>query len=388
MLNQIPMVFVGTSSLNARLRGLHDRLLEAVPAVDRIACALYDEREDTVKTFVDSTRVGEPLKGYEFRLSDSPSLSKVARTGEYRVLDDVQSVFLRKTAPSVHSVWLLKQGYRSSFTVPMYGNGALLGFIFFDSTRGAAFTPQVQRDLALYCSLIGMTVSHEIATVRSMIASANVVSSMTTLRDFETGVHLERMARYARFIAKKVAPLHGLDDEFVEHVYLFAPLHDIGKVGIPDHILLKPGKFDATERKIMQGHVLKGCEIIEHIVGDFELSELPDSQIMMNIVRYHHEYLDGSGYPAGIMGDAIPLEARIVAVADIFDALTTNRPYKHVWTIEEACRQLETMVTEGKLDPKCVAAITEYVEEVREICVSCLEPRHAASADTEAGLSA
>lgn len=125
-----------------------------------------------------------------------------------------------------------------------------------------------------------------------------------------------------------MAPVYGQTGEFVANVHRFAPLHDIGKISIPDSILLKPGRLDASERKIMETHVEKGVNVIDRMISDFGLHELPESSILKNIVRCHHEYLDGSGYPAGLGGEAIPLEARIVTVADIFDALTFRRPYK------------------------------------------------------------
>ncbi|MEQ1531757.1 MAG: HD domain-containing phosphohydrolase [Methylococcales bacterium] len=362
--NFIPQLFENAGTLSERIHYLHDRILLTIPAVDRIACAVYDGKQDKLKTYINSTRKGEAIVGYEFKLADSPSLHLLATTGEPRVLDEIQQAI---KANSLHSDWLLKQGYRSSFTVPIYDNGAFIGFIFFDSMQKAAFTLEVQRDLSLHCGLINMSISSELAAVRSIVASARVARDFACLRDFETGNHLERMARYSRIIAKTVAPIHNLSDEFVEHIFLFAPLHDIGKIGIPDNILLKPGKFDAEERRIMESHVEKGREIVTKVLGDFALQHLPDSKVMLNIVQYHHEYLDGSGYPYGLVGDDIPIEARIVTVADIFDALTSKRPYKEVWAMQQACAELDNMVSAGKLDADCVAALQGHVQEIEQI---------------------
>jgi len=352
------------SPLSQRLQQMHDDLLERTDVVDRIACALYDPVEDTLKTFINSTRHGKPIAGYEFKLSDSRSLYELAGTGRFRVLDDIPQVI---QANNEHSRWLLDQGYRSSFTVPMYGNGALIGFIFFDSVRPAAFTPIIQRDLVLYCTLLNMTIATELSAVRAVLASAKVARDFANLRDFETGAHLERMARYSRLIAKGVAPHYGLSDEFVENVYLFAPLHDIGKIGIPDKVLLKPGRFSPEEREVMESHVEKGCAILETIIGDFDLGKMPDAGIMRNIVSYHHEFLDGSGYPKGLKGDAIPVEARIVTVADMFDALNSQRPYKNGWTTEATIAELQRMAAAGKLDPHCVQALVDHADEIDQI---------------------
>jgi len=352
------------SPLSQRLQQMHDDLLERTDVVDRIACALYDPVEDTLKTFINSTRHGKPIAGYEFKLSDSRSLYDLAGTGRFRVLDDIPQVI---QANNEHSRWLLDQGYRSSFTVPMYGNGALIGFIFFDSVRPAAFTPIIQRDLVLYCTLLNMTIATELSAVRAVLASAKVARDFANLRDFETGAHLERMARYSRLIAKGVAPHFGLSDEFVENVYLFAPLHDIGKIGIPDKVLLKPGRFSPEEREVMESHVEKGCAILETIIGDFDLGQMPDAGIMRNIVSYHHEFLDGSGYPKGLKGDAIPVEARIVTVADMFDALNSQRPYKNGWTTEATVAEWQRMAAAGKLDPHCVQALVDHADEIDQI---------------------
>jgi len=352
------------SPLSQRLQQMHDDLLERTDVVDRIACALYNPVEDTLKTFINSTRHGKAIAGYEFKLSDSRSLYELAGTGRFRVLDDIPQVI---QANNEHSRWLLDQGYRSSFTVPMYGNGALIGFIFFDSVRPAAFTPIIQRDLVLYCTLLNMTIATELSAVRAVLASAKVARDFANLRDFETGAHLERMARYSRLIAKGVAPHYGLSDEFVENVYLFAPLHDIGKIGIPDKVLLKPGRFSPEEREVMESHVEKGCAILETIIGDFDLGQMPDAGIMRNIVSYHHEFLDGSGYPKGLKGDAIPVEARIVTVADMFDALSSQRPYKNGWTTEATIAELQRMAAVGKLDPHCVQALVDHADEIDQI---------------------
>jgi two-component system response regulator RpfG len=144
-------------------------------------------------------------------------------------------------------------------------------------------------------------------------------------RDSETGNHVMRMARFSGMIAKAI----GMDAEYVETIERAAPLHDIGKIGIPDHVLRKPGPLDEDERRLMRGHPAMGHEI---------LKDSPSKYLRMGalIALGHHEKVDGSGYPSGLMRDQIPLPARIVAVADVFDALTTVRPYKSAWTSDQS----------------------------------------------------
>ncbi|MDH5184448.1 MAG: HD domain-containing protein [Gammaproteobacteria bacterium] len=140
-----------------------------------------------------------------------------------------------------------------------------------------------------------------------------------------------------------------LNDEFIEHVYLFFPLHDIGKIGIPAHVLLKKGILDSGEREVMQTHVDKGQEIIDNILAAFEFSDHQFAQILRNIAQHHHETIDGMGYPNGLRGEEIPIEAHIMAVADIFEALTSTRHYKQAWSVDEAFDKLREM-SEHKLE--------------------------------------
>jgi HD-GYP domain-containing protein (c-di-GMP phosphodiesterase class II) len=351
-------------NLTERLQGLHDRLLEIAPAVERVACALYDAEDDLLKTFINSTRNGEVLKAHQYRLSDSESLSHLARTRELRVLTDLPRLLEPTTA---HSAYVLQEGYQSSFTVPMYNQGDFLGFIFFDSRQPDTFTPQLQRELVLNANLITMAIANELMAIRSIVGTVSIARDFAEFRDFETGAHLQRIARYARVITRRLATVLDLSDEFVEHVYLYSPLHDIGKIAIPDSILLKPGKLDPDEWEIMKTHTTKGREMIETITRDLHIDNLPDDQVLRNIVEFHHEAMDGSGYPLGLVGADIPLEARIVSVADVFDALTSHRPYKREWTVDEALTELWRMAEIGKLDPTCVQALADERVEVEEI---------------------
>jgi HD-GYP domain-containing protein (c-di-GMP phosphodiesterase class II) len=358
---QVSHLFDQHCTVNERLGRLHERILRQFPSIVRIACALYDPQQDLLKTFINSTLEGQAITAYQAQLSDSPALKQLAQHAECRVIADIQTQIQHG---STHSNWLLAQGYRSSFTVPMYDQGHFLGFIFFDAIDADFFSTAVQRDLLLSCNLINMALSSDLSAVRAVIASANMARDFVNLRDFETGAHLERMARYARLIATQVASRYQLNDETIEHIYLFAPLHDIGKIGIPDHILLKPGPLTPEERLVMQTHVEKGVDLIHKVIGDFDLQHLPDSKLMYDIVACHHELMNGTGYPKGLQGDEVPIAARIITVADIFDALSSHRPYKKTWPVAAALAELERMAAEGKLDPLCVEALIARLDEV------------------------
>lgn len=351
-------------SLGQKLEELHDNILERFPGIDRIACALYDAETDMLKTFINSTRSGHAIAGYEYPLQKSEWLSELAKHRKCRVIDDISEVIHTDTA---HSAWLLEQGYFSSLTIPMMSGANLIGFVFFDSTEKHYFNERTERDLLLFSNMISMTIALEISAVRSLLATAQAAREFAQMRDFETGTHLTRMAQISRIIARGVAEVYQLSDEKIEHIYLFAPLHDIGKIGIPDSILLKRGRLTPEEYEVMKSHVEKGVEIITNVLEDYELSYMADSQVMINIVAAHHEKLDGSGYPKGLKAEQIPIEARIVCVADIFDALASSRPYKEAWSVEESLNELDRLVGDGKIDGPCVEALKQNIQAASEI---------------------
>lgn len=351
------------SSVAAKMRGVHERIHERHPVIERLAVALYDPDLKRLRTFVDSTDSGTSLRAYECPIADVPSLLAIARSGKARVLNDLSTSI---SGHSPHSRWLLHEGYRSSLTVPIMQNEQLLGFLFFDSRTRDAFPDPVVADLLLSGHLIGMIVTQELATVQMLVGGLRLASQFTHVRDLETGAHLDRMARYARLIARELAPTHGLSDDYIEHVFLFAALHDIGKIGVPDSILLKPGRLDDAERNMMREHVAMGVQMAERLINDFSLAGLENIDMLRNIVSAHHERMDGSGYPNGLAGEAIPLEARIVATADVFDALACARSYKAAWTLDNAFDEIARM-SGAKLYAPTVAALLDCREEVEEI---------------------
>jgi len=209
-------------------------------------------------------------------------------------------------------------------------------------------------------------VINEMESVHALTAAVKTSEHITHVRDTETGSHLDRMSRYSRLIAVCLADKYNLDDSYIEHILSFSTLHDIGKVGIPDSILLKPGKLTTGEFETMRTHARRGREIIDDLISNFGLGHFDYVSVLRNIAEYHHEAIDGSGYPDGKKGTQIPLESRIVAVADVFDALTSDRSYKKAWSNDEAFAMLKKMAGE-KLDRDCVDAIISRRREVEEI---------------------
>jgi two-component system response regulator RpfG len=172
-------------------------------------------------------------------------------------------------------------------------------------------------------------------------------------RDEETGNHVVRMAKYSRLIAEEL----GLDRNLCETIERAAPMHDIGKIGIPDAILRKPGRLDPEEFRAMQEHPEIGYRILSG-------SSSPFIKMGAVIALGHHEKFDGSGYPSGLKGQEIPLPCRIVAVADVFDALCTKRVYKEAWSLEESIAFLEGQ-SGIHFDPGCVSAFIRKLTDVK-----------------------
>lgn len=181
----------------------------------------------------------------------------------------------------------------------------------------------------------------------------NILEKATSINDEITGNHTQRVAEYSALLATKL----GLGKKQVRAIKNYAPLHDIGKLGIADYILKKPGPLTVDEFNEMKSHVIIGAELLKN-------AELPD--VAINIIKYHHEKWSGKGYLEGLSGEGIPIEARIVAVADVFDALTTVRPYKRAFSIDESVEIMNKEMP-NHFDPKLLEIFFSDLEEVKEI---------------------
>jgi HD-GYP domain-containing protein (c-di-GMP phosphodiesterase class II) len=331
-------------SVGSRLRSIHARLVDEIPGVDRIAVSLLDRETGALVPFA---RSGPPGASAPFRPGALPaSTASAAGPGA--------------SGGSTHAV-------------PIRERGELVGLLSFESRSNDLFSEAVVRSLGPVSELVAANVLLGLAPARMLRAALRITSLVSGFRDSETGEHLQRVSRYARFAALRISPRGGLSDEFAELLYLFTPVHDVGKLAIPERILLKAGPLTEAEVAVVRTHVSRGTMLVDDVVREMGLETLPAVQVLRNVVRHHHEAFDGSGYPDGLAGERIPLEARIVAVADVYDALTAPRPYKEPWSPEAAREYLEENA--GSLfDPACVEALFADAEALEEIRTRFWEP--------------
>ncbi len=218
-----------------------------------------------------------------------------------------------------------------------------------------------ERQLERYAADLRETFKEERARTqelhRSYIATVRALANAVEARDAYTGKHAERVAAYALRIARE-AGLRLADDQEIEFGFL---LHDVGKVAVPDAILFKPGPLTPAERLVIEQHPLTGFEIVREI--DF-LGQARD------VIRSHHERFDGTGYPDRLLGEAIPLSARVFAVADVLDALTTERPYRRPSPMAEA-RLIIVACSGSQFDPAIIAAF----ERIRDATFKAIRAR-------------
>jgi response regulator RpfG family c-di-GMP phosphodiesterase len=219
-------------------------------------------------------------------------------------------------------------------------------------------------DHVTFLTNIAANISHVLqktTVVESLVSAAiNGLAKLAESRDPETGDHLTRMELYSAILAEELGResryQDQIDPQYVRDVFHFAPMHDIGKVGIPDSILLKPGRLGVDERKEMEKHPLIGADVLRKAEQQVEARGHHIFTVGIEIAESHHEKFDGSGYPFQLKGQDIPLSARIVTVADVFDALTSKRPYKEAWPVEKALSVMQEDAG-SHFDPEIIAAL-------------------------------
>ena len=227
----------------------------------------------------------------------------------------------------------------------------------------------IEERLQKYNSHLEELVNEKVQEIsESQIATIFALVKLSESRDDDTGAHIERTSSLCRLIAERLSALpHSADiinDTFIDNIYKASPLHDIGKVGIPDAILLKPGKLTLPEFEIMKTHTTIGFDTLSHVQKQYPQNSF--LKIGMEIAQYHHEKWDGTGYPEGLSGEEIPLSARIMALADVYDALRSKRVYKEAFSHDESCAIIEEG-SKKHFDPLLIKIFHENYKEFAEI---------------------
>ncbi|MDQ7797709.1 MAG: HD domain-containing protein [Candidatus Edwardsbacteria bacterium] len=322
-------------------------------------------QNDTLARKLGQSQQAEPFKPFNIPISNQSLSGYVANNGvtvnipdAYRIPQDAEYHFDKSFDQ--------RSGYRtcSMIQLPMKDNqGGIIGVLQLINAMAPAgqVIPFGRGDEELLLSMASQAaVAIKNAKLNDDIREAHLdtifrLGIAAEYRDKETGNHIRRMSHYSAIIAEKM----GMPPERVELIRLSSPMHDIGKVGIPDGILLKPGRLTPEERIIMESHTTIGAGILKD-------SNIPLLQLSRKVALSHHEKWDGTGYPDKVKGEDIPLEGRIVALADVFDALSNKRVYKAAMSIEETMG----IIKDGSgthFDPAVIAAFEKGMDGVMEI---------------------
>ncbi|ODN30054.1 HD-GYP domain-containing protein [Fervidobacterium thailandense] len=331
----------------------------------RFSVALIDwENEEVIAevAYISKPGVEPRLKaGFVQKLYETSLGDMIKNNQTTRIINNLSERYEKTKSPSTKLI--LDEGFRSSLTVVATINSRPFGFFFLSSERENNYTEQDAKLFASILNILSYRLFYSLTIQRLLSHFGNSLVNLVEFKDNETGNHIRRVSLYAKIIAEELA----LSPKLIREIYEFSPLHDIGKVGIPDSILLKPGKLDPEEWEIMKTHVEKGVKIIEEFQQNARNIMEPKSlETMKNIIADHHERWDGRGYPVGKKGEEISIEGRIVALADVFDALTTKRPYKEAIPFDEAVKIIQ-QESGSHFDPKVVEAFVKRIKDIRNV---------------------
>lgn len=308
------------------------------------------------------------LFGMRFNTNEI-SLKEIIETGKTRIINNY-SEYLKDRPNKDYTKIIIEAGIKSSIILPLMVNNKPVGIIFFSSVNKNIYTQEHIKFLETI--VYSISISFEKCILLEDLIFSNIMSlvKLAELRDRNTGDHLERIKIYSkvitRFLYEDSLYKNYISNEYINDIEKFAPIHDIGKVGIQDGILLKPGKLTSIEFEEMKRHTIYGGEVLRLAEKNNLSSGKKLFQIGIEIIEGHHEKWDGTGYPFNKKETDIPLSARIVAVADFFDALTSERPYKKAYPFEEAFN----IILDGKgkhFDPEIVRVFEKNKNIIYEV---------------------
>lgn len=288
--------------------------------------------------------------------------------------DDLQSVtqmfsqmFITQEPWSTRYRLLMKNGTIKWIHLRLHARSSAEGILdhFYGTIQDITEMKKAEDELRRYSEHLEHMVEEKVAEISSsQMATIYALIKLAESRDDDTGLHIERTASFCRLLALQLQSVpeysRYVTAKFVDTIYKASPLHDIGKVGIPDKILLKPGQLTDDEFAIMKTHVQVGHDTLATVAQQYDGNEF--LKMGMEIALYHHEKWDGSGYPQGLAGDAIPLSARIMALADVYDALRSQRVYKEAFSHKKSVEIIRS--GQGKhFDPLLVDLFVRHQDE-------------------------
>lgn len=355
------------ASLNEILEFMFRSFREYLP-YSRIGIAVLNED----KEFINNRKVisDEPLlhRDYEVPLNQTP-LDSVIKTGLPVIISNLE-VYQDKNPGSIWAKQMLEEGIRSSLSLPLKIRGESVGVIFFSHKDRNAYSEDHLEFLRFLSAHISVVFEKSFLMRELALTTVMGLANLAEKRDLETGQHINRLKYYSRALAIELASnsiyREQIDEEFIQDIHDFSPLHDIGKVGISDAILRKPGKLTPQEFEEMKRHTVIGAEILEAIEENLRGKGFTFFKMGIEIVYDHQEKFDGSGYPRGLKRETIPLSARIVSVCDVFDACSLKRVYREAYSFEESY-QIVLEGTGNHFDPVIVAAFKNIRNKIEKI---------------------
>lgn len=351
------------SSSGKTLNKAYDWLHEQYPKISRFCVASVEGGD--VYNFFSRDRLlavdGDDV--YQNVLSASTRLNNVLSEDGYTTVSDIGAL----ASDDRKLQQLHQRGHRSSFIFAIKSDQRPIGFVFFNSDQAGFFdSAEICDEFLQIAQLIAQVKLYFWRRVTILQQGLKVVLDMGHARDPETEEHLERMSAYSTMIARYMAERNQATNADVVTVRRYARYHDIGKYRIRDDVLFCTKRYTPEQRQIMNQHCQFGHDLLAELEQKMGMVGTNLLTRVKNIILYHHERFDGKGYPCGLSGHEIPIEARIVTVADVFDALLSKRQYKDEWDFERACQfMLDNSGT--MFDPNCVAALLAQKDEIQTV---------------------
>ncbi|WP_304222098.1 HD-GYP domain-containing protein [Gracilinema caldarium] len=331
---------------------------------DRFSLAIYHNYQNQLVAFHATVRGDYPVflkKGFKQDLSETSLKKIIDQRQPFRIINRLTE------KDTLSSRLLLQEGIRSNLTVPIMVNQRLFGFLFFAHRQQDIYTDEMGKFASLVSNIIRSRVFYSYALQKTLSVFGDGIVNIVEFKDDETADHTRRVSLYSALIADVLREEGQITPQKADEIREYAPLHDLGKIGIPDSILLKPGPLTAEEWIVMKQHPLIGGKLIKNanqqLVNQLGFGLLHTAY---NIIVDHHEWWNGSGYPQGKKGMDISIEGQIVAIADVFDALSTKRPYKEAFPIDKS---LEMLIEQAgtHFNPELIKIFTTQREQIYAI---------------------